>query len=66
MRCVVMSRPDDTYLCGELASRQQGRPGSENKVPFVAAISLSAAGRPLYIKMAPVPGFTRKAGFRLG
>ena len=35
--------------------------GSENKVPFVAAISLSAEGRPLYLKMAPVPGFTRKA-----
>src|SRR5665647_186437 len=35
--------------------------GSENKVPFVAAISLSAEGRPLYIKMAPVSGFTRKA-----
>lgn len=27
----------------------------------MAAISLSAEGRPLYIKMAPVPGFTRKA-----
>jgi hypothetical protein len=47
MRCVVLSRPDDTYLCGELAGRQQGRPGSENKVTFVAAISLSAEGRTL-------------------
>ena len=47
-------------LGGELAGGKAGR-GSENKVPFVAAISLSAEGRPLYIKMAPVPGFTRKA-----
>ena len=51
---------DDAYLGGELAGGKAGR-GSENKVPFVAAISLSAEGRPLYIKMAPVPGFTRNA-----
>jgi hypothetical protein len=30
-------------------------------VPFVAAISLSAEGHPMYLKMAPVPGFTRRA-----
>ena len=53
---------DDAYLGGELAGGKAGR-GSENKVPFVAAISLSAEGRPLYIKMAPIPGFTRKAIF---
>ena len=51
---------DDAYLGGELVGGKAGR-GSENKVPFVVAISLSAEGRPLYIKMAPVPGFTRKA-----
>jgi len=51
---------DDAYLGGELTGGKSGR-GSENKVPFVAAISLSAEGHPLYIKMAPVPGFTRKA-----
>ncbi len=51
---------DDAYLGGELAGGKAGR-GSENKVPFVAAISLSAEGRPLCIKMALVPGFTRKA-----
>ena len=45
---------DDAYLGGELAGGKAGR-GSENKLPFVAAISLSAEGRPLYIKMAPVP-----------
>lgn len=51
---------DDAYLGGELTGGKAGR-GSENKVPFVAAISLSAEGHPLYVKMAPVPGFTRKA-----
>jgi hypothetical protein len=35
--------------------------GSENKVPFVAAMSLNDVGRPMYIKMAPVPGFALKA-----
>lgn len=45
-----------------MAGGKAGR-GSENKVPFVAAISLGAEGRPLYIKMALVPGFTCKAVF---
>lgn len=51
---------DDAYLGGERAGGKPGR-GSENKVPFVAAIALDASGHPLTIKMAPVPGFTRKA-----
>jgi len=51
---------DDAYLGGELPGGTAGR-GSENKVPFVAAVALNAEGNPLYIKMAPVPGFTRKA-----
>jgi hypothetical protein len=51
---------DDAYLGGELAGGKAGR-GSENKVPFVAAVSLNAEGHPVYVKMAPVPGFTRKA-----
>jgi hypothetical protein len=51
---------DDVYLGGELAGGKAGR-GSENKVPVVAAVSLNAEGHPVYIKMAPVPGFTRKA-----
>ena len=57
--CVAV-QVDDTYLGSELAGGKAGR-GSENKVPFVEAILLSAEERPLYIKMAPVPGFTRKA-----
>lgn len=51
---------DDAYLGGELAGGKAGR-GSENKVPFVAALSLSTEGHPRFIKMAPIPGFTRKA-----
>lgn len=51
---------DDAYLGGELPGGKAGR-GSENKVPFVAAVSLNAEGHPLYARMAPVPGFTRKA-----
>ena len=51
---------DDAYLGGELTGGTAGR-GSENKVPFVAAVSLSPDGHPLYAKMTPVSGFTRTA-----
>ena len=51
---------DEACLGGELVGGKAGR-GSENKVPFVTAISLSAEGRPLCIKMVSVPGFTRKS-----
>jgi hypothetical protein len=51
---------DDAYLGGELTGGTAGR-GSENKVPFVAAVSITAEGHPQYVKLAPVPGFTRQA-----
>lgn len=51
---------DDAYLRGERAGGKPGR-GSENKVPFVAAVSLDPEGHPRYAKMAPVPGFTHLA-----
>ncbi len=51
---------DDAYLGGERSGGKVGR-GSENKVPFVAAVSLSEDGRPLRIKLTPVSGFTLKA-----
>ncbi|MBK1718128.1 IS1595 family transposase [Thiocystis violacea] len=51
---------DDAYLGGELAGGKAGR-GSENKVPFVAAVSLNPDGHPLYTKLSLVPGFTLKA-----
>ncbi|ASF46070.1 hypothetical protein CEK71_08245 [Methylovulum psychrotolerans] len=36
-------------------------PGSENKVPFVAALSLDGDEHPLYIKLSLIPGFTCEA-----
>lgn len=51
---------DDAYLGGEHAGGKPGR-GSENKVPFVAAVSLNEAGNPLFAKLTPVPGFTNQA-----
>lgn len=47
---------DDAYLGGERTSGKVGR-GSENKVPFVAAVSLSDEGHPLRVKLTPVSGF---------
>jgi hypothetical protein len=51
---------DDAYLGGERNGGKVGR-GSENKVPFVAAVSLSDEGHPLRMKLTPVAGFTLKA-----
>ena len=51
---------DDAYLGGELNDGTAGR-GSENKVPFVAAVSLNEEGHPLRAKFTQLPGFTREA-----
>ena len=51
---------DDAYLGGERAGGKAGR-GSENKVPFVAAVSVDSKGHPLYAKFNLVSGFTSKA-----
>jgi len=51
---------DDAYLGGERSGGKAGR-GSENKVPFVTAVSLSADGHPLRAKLSPVPGFSLKS-----
>ena len=51
---------DDAYLGGERAGGKRGR-GSENKVPFVAAVSLNGEGHPRFAKLTPVPGFTSQA-----
>ena len=50
----------DAYLGGERAGGKPGR-GWENKVPFVAAVSLNDAGSPLYVKVTSMPGFTSDA-----
>ena len=51
---------DDAYLGGERAGGKTGR-GSENKVPFVAAVSLNDKGHPLHLKLSMLSGFTSKA-----
>jgi hypothetical protein len=48
---------DDAYLGGERSGGKVGR-GSENKVPFVAALSLDENGGPTYLKLDVVSGFT--------
>ena len=50
---------DDPCFGGELSGGKAGR-GSENKVPFVAALSFDEEGHPLRIKLIPVSGFTKK------
>jgi len=51
---------DDAYLGGERAGGKAGR-GSENKVPFVAAVSLDERGQPIHLKLSLVSGFTLDA-----
>jgi transposase-like protein len=51
---------DDAYLGGERTGGKAGR-GSENKVPFVAAVSLTEDNHPLRAKLTPVAGFTLQA-----
>ncbi len=51
---------DDAYLGGERAGGKPGR-GSENKVPFVAAVSLNKKGHPMHLKLNLVSGFTAQA-----
>ena len=51
---------DDAYLGGERTGGKVGR-GSENKIPFVAAVSLTEDDRPIRVRLTPVAGFTLKA-----
>ncbi|MGD2084054.1 MAG: IS1595 family transposase, partial [Chromatiales bacterium] len=51
---------DDACLGGERSGGKAG-PGSENKVPFVAAVSLSEDGHPQRTKLSCVSGFTLSA-----
>jgi transposase-like protein len=44
---------DDAYLGGERTGGKVGR-GSENKLPFIAAVSLSEAGHPQQVRLTPV------------
>jgi transposase-like protein len=51
---------DDAYLGGERTGGKAGR-GSENKVAFVAAVSLNGQGHPMHLKLNLVSGFTSQA-----
>jgi hypothetical protein len=51
---------DDAYFGGELSGGKAGR-GSENKVPFVAALELKDEGRAIRLKMDRLSGRTSKA-----
>jgi hypothetical protein len=59
--CVLGGRviADDAYLGGERRGKR-GR-GSENKVPFIAAIEVDAADRPLRVRFDRVEGFCSEA-----
>ena len=50
---------DDAYLGWELSGGKAGR-GSENKVPFVAAVQFDSENHPFRMKMSQVKGFASK------
>ena len=56
-RLGVRVEVDDAYLGGELAGGKRGR-GSENKVPFVAAVETTVDGRPLWMVVSRVKAFS--------
>ena len=50
---------DDSYLGGAKPGGKAGR-GSENKVPFVAAVETDAKGNPLNVVLSSVKAFTKE------
>lgn len=50
---------DDAYLGGELPGGKAGR-GSENKIPFVAAVQTDKEGHPLYAVFSTVKSFCKE------
>lgn len=50
---------DDAYLGGKMKGKR-GR-GSENKSPFIAAVSLTSKGHPKYVKFTPVKSFSSES-----
>jgi transposase-like protein len=50
---------DDAYLGGAHPGGKRGR-GSQNKVPFIAAVQTSPEGRPLYAVFSKVKTFARE------
>lgn len=56
---------DDAYLGGERCGGKAGR-GSENKVPFVAAVQTNEKGHPLFVRFDPLASFSSAAIERWG
>jgi len=50
---------DDSYLGGELPGGKVGR-GSENKVPFIAAVQTNSQGHPRYAIFSTVKSFSKE------
>lgn len=48
---------DDAYLGGELPGGKAGR-GSENKIPFIAAVQTNKENRPVYVVFSQVKRFS--------
>jgi hypothetical protein len=52
---------DDAYLGGERAGHLHGGRGACNKSAFVAAVQTSADGKPRFMRLTPVAGFTNES-----
>lgn len=52
---------DDAYLGGERAGHENGGRGALNKSAFVAAVQTGDDGRPLFLRLRPIAGFTKVA-----
>ena len=52
---------DDAYLGGERAGHIHGGRGGLNKTAFVAAVQTTPDGKPLFMRLSPVAGFTKQA-----
>jgi hypothetical protein len=50
---------DDAYLGGELEGGKRGR-GSENKVPFIAAVQTNEKRHPIYVVFSSISSFSQK------
>jgi hypothetical protein len=56
---VAIIQLDDVYWGGQLRGGSRGR-DSENKTPFVAAVSIDESGHPIAMNFNVVKGFTSK------
>ena len=52
---------DDAYLGGERAGHAYGGRGALDKTAFVAAVQTNELGRPRFMRLTPVAGFTNEA-----